>query len=350
LTPVVMLVAAMEADQRLPQDVREDLAMVRRNVELETRLIDDLLDLSRATSGKLRLQVQPLNVQELVQAVLVMVKSDVDQKSLKLECRWDATTDRVNGDPARLQQVIWNVLKNAIKFSPHQGTIRVRLSNPSDQLVQLEISDNGIGIDPSLLPRIFNAFEQGDNPTLPRQTGLGLGLTIAKSIVEMHEGMMRADSEGLGKGATFTVTLPAAPIEAGDTAASESTQSRAEPGTGVRVLLVEDHHETAIALRRLLQAHGHVVTIADSIASALHLVSVETFDLVISDIGLPDGTGHSLMKQIKQMRAIPGVALTGYGMQDDISHSRDAGFVEHVVKPVDISQLQSVISRVVQSR
>jgi PAS domain S-box-containing protein len=350
LTPVVMVVAAMEADTTLPQQVREDLAMVRRNVELETRLIDDLLDLSRVISGKLHLRAEPVSLKSLVKNVLEMVKSDVNQKSLAVHCQWIAKADRVHGDPVRLQQVIWNLIKNAIKFGKERGKIYVRLSNPDEQMLQLEIQDDGIGIQPSALPNVFNAFEQGDE-NAPRQAGgLGLGLAIAKAVVEMHGGSIRAESAGLGTGATMSVLLPVTAQELAAAPSADPEKRIDSDGSSFRVLLVEDHHETATILARLLRQYGHKVTIANTIASALQYASAEPFDIVISDIGLPDGTGHDLMKQIKERHSIPGVALTGYGMENDLRRSSETGFAEHVVKPVNIPHLQSVIRRVARSK
>jgi PAS domain S-box-containing protein len=348
LTPVVMVVGAMEADSTLPAQVREDLAMVRRNVELETRLIDDLLDLSRVISGKLRLRPEPVSVAGLVKNVLEMLKSDVNQKSLDVQCRWTAKTDRVNGDPVRLQQVIWNLVKNAIKFGKERGKIEVRLSNPDEQMLQLEIQDDGIGIEQSLLPGIFNAFEQGDATESRKAGGLGLGLTIAKAVVEMHGGVIGAESDGAGRGATVSVRLPVTPLEI--PAPSAVLRASGSEEASFKILLVEDHHETATILARLLQQYGHSVTIANTIASALQHASAQPFDVIISDIGLPDGTGHDLMKQIHERFSIPGVALTGYGMENDLRRSSEMGFAEHVVKPVNIAHLQSVITRVMQSK
>jgi PAS domain S-box-containing protein len=345
LSPVVMAVAALTMDTRLPADVHEDLAMIRRNVELETRLIDDLLDLSRAVTGKLRLQLEPVGVRALIEHVLQMVQSELQEKSLKVECAWLARQDCVMGDSARLQQVIWNVIKNAAKFSNKFGTIRVRLSNPDEQMLQFEVQDHGIGIDPVLLPRIFNAFEQGEAPAAAQLGGLGLGLSISKAVVEMHHGTVTAFSQGAGKGATITMRIPLTSLKVADVPKTAGNGSPSED-VGVRVLLVEDHQETGTVLARLLRKYGHHVKIADTMARALEFASSEPFDLIISDIGLPDGTGHDLMKQIKERFSIPGVALTGYGMEDDITRSHEVGFVEHVVKPVDIAQLQSVIRRV----
>ena len=359
LSPIVMTVAAMEMDASLPAQVREDLAMIRRNVELETRLIDDLLDLSRVITGKLRLRPEPVSMRGLIENVLKMVQSDVNRRSLQLQCKWSAHSDRVHGDPVRLQQVIWNVLKNAVKFSKERGKIEVRLLSADEAALRLEIEDHGIGIDPAVLPGIFDAFEQGDAAVSSQAGGLGLGLAIAKAIVEMHGGTMNAASDGIDQGTTVSVVLPTSTLElptstdssaAGTAAAGEGAGAGANIGRRdskcLRLLLVEDHSETALVLARLLQRYGHVVEVAGTVASALQLVATSPFDLILSDIGLPDGTGHELMQQVAQKYQIPGVALTGYGMEDDLNRSRDVGFAAHVVKPVDIAQLQSVIERV----
>lgn len=347
LTPVVMVVAAMEIDARLPSDVREDLAMVRRNVELETRLIDDLLDLSRVISGKLRMRAEPISTKSLIQNVLNMVSSDVNQKSLNVRCQWLASRDCVDGDPARLQQLIWNVIKNAVKFSSQRGEIAVRLWNSDDTTLQLEIRDRGVGINPALLTRIFNAFEQAETSSARQPGGLGLGLTISKAIVEMHGGDIRADSDGPGKGTTITVTLPVSTAQIAAPPAPAVSSDTSAANRKFRVLLVEDHRETATILAKLLERSGHTVAVAHTVESALSRASAEPFDLIISDIGLPDGTGHDLMRQIRKTCGIPGVALTGYGMEDDLNRSREFGFAEHIVKPVNLTHLQSVMDRVV---
>ena len=362
LSPIVMTVSALEMDASLPAEVREDLAMIRRNVELETRLIDDMLDLSRVITGKLRLRLEPVSMRGLIENVLKMVRSDVNRKSLEVQCTWAAQSDRLDGDPVRLQQVIWNVVKNAVKFSKERGRIEVRLLTAADeQTLRLEIEDHGIGIDPAVLPGIFDAFEQGDAAQSNRAGGLGLGLAIAKAIVEMHGGTMSAASAGVDRGTTVSVALPTSTLELPTSAAAAAAAGAGAPAASaaapsakidrrdskpLRLLLVEDHSETALVLARLLQRYGHEVEVAGTVASALQLVATNAFDLILSDIGLPDGTGHELMKQVAQKYGIPGVALTGYGMEDDLNRSRDVGFAAHVVKPVDVAQLQLVIERV----
>jgi PAS domain S-box-containing protein len=346
LSPIVMTVSAMAGDSSLPAQVREDLAMVRRNIELETRLIDDLLDLSRITSGKLRLQIERVGLHSLVDSVLEMLQSEVRQKSLKLRCDLVASTHFVDGDSARLHQILWNIIRNAIKFSHEGGTVSVRTCDTPGGFVVFEVRDEGVGIDADMLPRIFNAFEQGGPGDRQRPAGLGLGLTISKTLVEMHGGTLSVESDGLNRGSLFRVLLPLSKQEASAVGVASADVIRDFAAASLRLLLVEDHRETAAVLGRLLRQRAHQVMLAGSIAEALELASRYPFDVVVSDLGLPDGNGHELMKIIKQKYGIPGIALTGYGMEDDMTRSRAAGFVAHVVKPVSISHLESVIGQV----
>jgi len=352
LSPVLLSVAAMEIDEDLPFKFRQDVAMIRRNIDLETKLIDDLLDLSRVTSGKLRLALQPVRVHDLLRHVLQSSVSDMPGKKLNLETKFDARDDRINADPARLQQVFWNLLRNAVKFTPENGRITIRTWNdPLSREFNVEVRDTGVGIDTNVLPRIFDAFEQGNSRVTRQFGGLGLGLAIAKAVVEMHGGAISASSEGEGKGAAFTLRL-GKPVDA---AASDGDEKSLPPGhrrrrSLVRILLVEDHPDTARTLARLLIAIGYEVRVAINTSEALQLAEAEPFDIVISDIGLPDGTGHELMRQLREKHGLRGVALTGYGMEDDMRNSREAGFLDHVVKPIDVAQLEAVIQRVVEAK
>lgn len=354
LTPVVMTVTALEQSPELPDNVRADLAMVRRNVELESKLIDDLLDLSRVTAGKLPLHAQTVRVHDLVRHVADSCRSDTFGKRLRFELDLRATADTVRADPARLQQVIWNLVRNAIKFTPEHGTITLRTSNGAATTagappLVVEVRDSGIGIDPDVLPRVFNAFEQGD-PKLTRQFGgLGLGLAIARAIVDLHGGRIAADSPGAGQGATFTVELPTIAGHAPNSPSPAPSAAAGKPGP-VRVLLVEDHEDTRRILARLLKSSGYDVRTADCAAAALDLAASDRFDVMLSDIGLPDATGYDLMRQVRDRHAIPGIALSGYGMEEDVRRGREAGFADHVVKPVNLSHLESVLARVTGRR
>ena len=347
LSPVVMTIPAMELDPEMPFKFREDLAMVRRNIELEVKLIDDLLDLSRVTSGKLRLHVQPLRVHELLDHVVRSIAGETAAKGLRVRLEARAANDLLAGDPARLQQVFWNLLRNAVKFTPEGGEITVSTWNrDEDGRLMVEVKDTGVGIATEVLPRVFDAFEQGDVRMTRQFGGLGLGLAIAKAVVEMHGGAVSAASDGPGHGATFTVEL--AVTQGG---ADARARPAAAPSSGARqaqsrVLLVEDHPDTSRAMASLLTRSGYEVKSAHSVASALQLAAAEPFDIVVSDIGLPDATGYELMEQIRDRFGIRGIALSGYGMEEDMRKSREAGFVEHVIKPVNVVQLQAVIERV----
>jgi PAS domain S-box-containing protein len=347
LSPVVMTITAMENDPNLPEAFREDVAMMRRNIELEIRLIDDLLDLNRVTSGKMRLEVQPTRVHTAIKQAIQHCDGEMSAKKLNVRLDLQADNDLVNADPARLQQVFWNLLRNAAKFTPENGNIFIRTEN-ADGKVRVEVRDTGMGIASEFLNKVFDAFEQGDLRTTRQFGGLGLGLAICKAIMDMHSGTIHAHSDGPGTGATFTVELPAGGLVALEVLAPQPTANPAA-ARHLRILLVEDHPDTRNVLNRLLVASNYAVKAASNIESALQLAAAERFDIVVSDVGLPDGTGYDLMKQIRDRYGIKGIALTGYGMEEDQRRSREAGFLEHIVKPVNVSQLLAVIQRIARS-
>jgi len=347
LMPAYLTVASLAADASLPAPVREQLSNVRRNLELETRLIDDLLDLSRLISGKMNLRREPLNVNWLIERVAEIFKSDMYQKSLKLKLELSGN-GTVEGDASRLQQVLWNLLSNAIKFSQEGGDITIRTSNPLPDKLRVQIIDRGAGIEPQMMPKLFEAFEQGEAAMIRRQGGLGLGLSIAKPIVEAHGGKLEPQSDGPGKGATFTITLPVCDSPA-HLADAHTDGSDGQAKAPLRILLVEDHAETALLLKSILESSGHSVAIAGDVNSAIAQAEGAPFDIVVSDIGLPDGTGYDLMKRLHQRYELPGIALTGYGMDEDLQLSREAGFADHIIKPVDAFQLESALYRVVRA-
>jgi PAS domain S-box-containing protein len=347
LTPVVMTVAALEIDPGLPPNVRADLAMIRRNIGLETRLIDDLLDISRVIDGKMTLMIQPVEVHVLLNSVTDILASDIRTKRLRVEWDLRAADDHVQGDAARLQQVFWNLVKNAIKFTPDGGLITIRTWNEGPRRLFIQVQDSGIGIEPAALPRIFNAFDQGtDHAVTRRYGGLGLGLAISKAIVEMLGGSIRAESDGKQTGARMTIELTCS-------GGVERLINRIENRGGdddakgaLRVLLVEDHLDTLSALRKLLESGGFVVTTAMTVEAGFNLAEVHAFDVLVSDIGLPDGTGLDLMRRLRAAgHAFPGIAVTGYGMDRDVKSSLEVGFAAHLTKPVDLSQLAALIRR-----
>jgi PAS domain S-box-containing protein len=348
LSPVVMTVAAMERDPALPASFHKHLAMISRNIALETRLIDDLLDLNRVTSGKMRLDAQPTHVHAVLTQALQTCASETSAKKLNIHLDLQADNDLVNADSARLQQIFWNLLRNAAKFTPEGGSIFVRTENTGGK-VRVEVRDTGMGIEPEFLPKVFDAFEQASMKVTRQYGGLGLGLAICKAVMDMHGGAIRAHSQGAGMGATFTVELPVA-------SAIEQESDAAQPPSNesatrcLRVLLVEDHPDTREVLARQLQDSNHSVKMASSVEAALQLAAAERFDIVVSDLGLPDGSGYDLMKQLGDRYGIRGIAISGYGMEQDHRLSREAGFLEHIVKPVDVGQLTAAIQRIATGR
>ncbi len=345
LTPVLGAVSMLQGEAGLSQEMREDLAMIGRNVELQARLIDDLLDLTRISRGKLELCRRDVDVHAVLEGVFGICGSELNRKQIRFTAELEARNCFVRADPARLSQVFWNLLKNAVKFTPQLGTVTVRTSNPvkSPDHVRVEVTDNGIGIDPKNLARIFNAFEQGGQAITRQFGGLGLGLSICRALVQLHEGTISASSAGPNRGASFVVEIPAAaPAPATPLSQVDSPAEK----RNVRILLVEDHADTARLTANVLRRLNHEVRTAASVQLALQAVDAHSFDLVISDLGLPDGSGLDLMRQLSQQYGLKGICLSGYGMDQDIRASRDAGFVQHLIKPVSVEHLQSAIEQV----
>jgi signal transduction histidine kinase/ActR/RegA family two-component response regulator len=344
LTPVLTTVQTLELDGKLPPETREALRVVRRNVELEARLIDDLLDLTRIARGKLALSKQTTDAHEKLRHVIQICDGERRGKQIELRLELLAQRQWVQCDPARLQQVFWNLLKNAVKFTNTGGTVTVRTANRDDGSLRIDVIDTGVGIEPAILGRIFDAFEQGDKQVTRAFGGLGLGLAISKALVDLHGGKISAYSDGPGTGATFTLELatvaPPAPAET-------MIDLPARPQLKLSILLVEDHPDTAMALSRLLRGFGWKVRVAETVADAVAAADAEQFDLLISDIGLPDGSGLDLMKQLRAKRPVRGICLSGFGMEEDVKSSRDAGFLEHLTKPVNVAQLRKAIDRAV---
>ncbi|MEO6740534.1 MAG: PAS domain S-box protein [Chthoniobacteraceae bacterium] len=343
LTPVLMTASALEDDTTLPDEVREQLAMMRRNIELEARLIDDLLDLTRISHGKMQIAPVATDIHQLLEHTAEMVRSEGHGKQVRPVFRLEAARHHALVDPTRLQQVFWNVIKNALKFTPTGGCITVGTRNDAGGKIVVSVEDTGIGISAKALSHVFNAFEQGDVAGQHRYGGLGLGLAISRAIIEVHGGAIRADSAGAGRGATFTVCLatvdaPATPALASDT--------QTAPGRALRLLIVEDHEATRTVLTRLLTRSGHHITAATTMREALTAFAAERFDAVISDLGLPDGSGLDLMREIQRQRPVPAIALSGYGMEDDLRQTKAAGFSAHLVKPVNLDQLRLLLDRI----
>ena len=340
LTPVLLFASALEKMHSLPPEVRADLSMIRQQVQLEARLIDDLLDLTRIQRGKFLLNLQAVSVHEILRRVAALSGAQALSNELHLGLELTAPRDQVMGDPTRLQQVFGNLISNAIKFTPAGGSIVISTRNEQDELV-IDVTDTGIGIASDALGRVFNAFEQVEQSITRKYGGLGLGLTIGKAIVEHHHGTLHAASDGNGCGSRLTVRLPinaSATVETSYDPASPSAQHG-------RVLLVEDHPSTRNALQRLLRKVGYEVIAADSVASAVAAGRQTAFDILLCDIGLPDGTGHDVIGQLKAGRSFRAIALSGFGSDDDIRRSLDAGFEQHLIKPADLPTLRAALAR-----
>jgi two-component system, chemotaxis family, CheB/CheR fusion protein len=348
LTPVLLRVAALARSPDLPEFLRADLQMIQRNVELEAKLIDDLLDLTRVSRGKLTLHLEAVDVHDLLEHTIAICSEGLEGRTLAIGFEPGAAGRHVRADAARLQQVFWNLLKNAVKFTPAGGTVRVVTRNPEPERIEVAVIDPGIGIAPEDLPRLFNAFEQG-NPAITRTFGgLGLGLAICKALVDQHGGTLSGLSPGRGQGATFTVSLSTVPApEAAQPAGAAA--GPADPAA-LRLLLVEDNEPTLQVMADLLELAGHDVKPAATLRAALDLAARHTFDLVVSDLGLPDGSGFNLMRELRDRYGLQGIAVSGFGMEEDLRRSREAGFHEHLVKPVDIDKLKAAIARAAAAR
>jgi signal transduction histidine kinase/response regulator RpfG family c-di-GMP phosphodiesterase len=339
LTPVLTSVIALEQEENLPAETRASLQMIHRNVELEARLIDDLLDLTRISKGKVQLNLEEVDAHLLLQSALEICQTEIDHKHLSLETDFAAEEVRLEADPARLQQIFWNLIKNAVKFTPEGGRLGIRTANDEGQL-RVQISDSGMGIDAETLPKIFNAFEQGERTRLG---GLGLGLAISKALVETHKGQLIGESAGKNQGATFTASFPLAKNHSGASAANPPSSPAARKS--MRVLLVEDHEDTNRSLTSLLRRRGYLVQAARSVQGALELAAKERFDVLVSDIGLPDGSGIDVMQALNSEHPVFGIALTGFGMEEDVRRSHAVGFHHHLIKPVDLNRLDALLQR-----
>jgi signal transduction histidine kinase/ActR/RegA family two-component response regulator len=359
LTPVLSTVQAIESEPDLPESMRPSIEMIKRNVELEARLIDDLLDLTRVARGKLELDMQVADAHQAMRHAIDICRDEVGGKGLRLHAELSAAGHFVHADSARLQQVFWNLIKNAVKFTPTGGQVWIRSENvrpaEGEARLRVEVRDSGIGIEPHLLERIFDAFEQGEPSITRRFGGLGLGLSISKALIDAQGGRLTAASEGKDRGATFMVELPVvpAPLPPKPDAVRPANAAGifAAPGVALRILLVDDHEDTARAMARLLRRLGHRVTTAHTMAEAVAEYDREGgADLLISDIGLPDGSGLELIRELQARTnsnggsgPVRGIALSGFGMADDVRKSKDAGFFDHLTKPINFQKLEATI-------
>jgi PAS domain S-box-containing protein len=351
LTPVMAAVsAALRADHG-PPNMKKTFAMIARNIEAERRLIDDLLDTTRIAHGKLRVDRAPIDLHGVVEEAIDLLESDLKRKNLAVLVDLAADQCWVYADGGRLRQVFWNLLQNAVKFSAEGSHITVCSWN-RDKDLMVEVTDTGVGMEPEAMNRLFTPFHQvrpSADADMPSRAGLGLGLAISRGIVELHEGHIHATSPGLGRGSRFIVELPTIAPPAAATCATPGPASLTptpEPMTAPqrRILLVEDDPDTAETLADLLRSEGFNIFVATSVNAALER-DVAEVDLVLSDIGLTDGSGLDLMRQIRTKKNVPGIALSGYASEADIQASQEAGFSAHLVKPVSLEKLVATIRR-----
>ena len=349
LSPILFAVERMEG-LGIDHETRELTGIIRRNVEVEARLIDDLLDVTRLGQGKIELRKRSVDAHECMRDAIALCQPMIEERKITVETRLNAADSWVLADPVRLQQIIWNLLQNAVKFSASNGAISVVSEGSSGEgKLQIRVVDHGVGIAPEFLAHVFEPFTQGEEPLRRRFGGLGLGLAISRRLAEMHNGILTATSDGHGHGATFALTLPTVekPTKAKPPHGMERRKPT-EPGRRLRILLVDDHTETREGLERLLQRQGYLVESAVDMTSALRAADSQEFDLLISDLGLPDGSGHEVMERLRGRQSIKGIAISGFGAQDDLDKSKASGFSEHLLKPFEFARLREVIQQLTQ--
>ena len=333
-------------------ELEHGLEVIERNANIQTQLIDELLDVSRIISGKMRLEMQPVRLPDIIEAALAVVAPMAKSKEIRIEQALDTSAGPVSGDPGRLQQVVWNLLTNAIKFTPPGGRIQIGLDR-SRYEAEITIADNGAGIKPDFLPYVFDRFRQGDATTTRRHGGLGLGLSIVRQLVELHGGTVHVDSPGERQGSTFHVSLPLSTAHEG----AKNLHHDPRPAAARRaricsracaVLVVDDEPDARDLVARLLVERGAVVRSAGSAAEALERLAEFRPQIFIGDIGMPEQDGYDLMRRIRGQgltaKQMPAVALTAFARADDRQRALSAGYQVHVAKPVNASELTSLVA------
>jgi PAS domain S-box-containing protein len=337
------------------EDHAKALDTIERNARAQAQLIDDLLDVSRIITGKLRMDVRPSDPNAFIDAAVEAVRPAAEAKGVRVQKVMDTGTVAIPGDPVRLQQVVWNLLSNAIKFTPRGGRVQIRSERVNSHL-EIIVTDTGQGISPDFLPHVFDRFRQADQKTSRQHGGMGLGLAIVRHLVELHGGTVQAASDGVGQGATFTVQLPISPIyllddsggrvhpAARDLLPAHESTDRLD---GLNILIVDDEPDTRELLRQGLEYCGAVVRVTGSAAEALAALANEVPDIVISDIGMPGVDGYDLIRQIRSLqteqgRRVAAIALTAYTRVEDRLHALRAGYDMHVPKPVELTELCAV--------
>jgi CheY-like chemotaxis protein/nitrogen-specific signal transduction histidine kinase len=333
------------------------VATIERNARSQSQIIDDLLDVSRIITGKLRLQIEPVDLIQIIDAALDSIRPAADAKEIVIERRLDPGAAQAKGDPHRLQQIVWNLLSNAVKFTPRGGRVEVGLARWRSQ-TEIRVTDTGMGISPAFLSHVFDRFRQADSSSTRSHGGLGLGLAIVRHLVELHGGTVDARSDGDGRGATFLVRLPVPATTF--TAAPEPAPARAaladvasQELEGVNILLVDDEPDTREVMPAVLERFGARVSVAASAAEAMTLLQRSGADVLVADIGMPGEDGYSLIGRVRALtgsvRDLPAIALTAYAGEADRRRAMEAGFHLHLAKPVEPAELVSAVAALTQS-
>lgn len=349
--------ASLLRQKTLPNEERErGLETIERNARAQSQIINDLLDMSRIVSGKLHLEVQSIHLHEVIESAIEAVRPPAEARQIRLTAMLDTSIGLTRGDPNRLQQVLWNLLTNALKFTPTGGRVQVILERVNSH-VEIVVEDSGVGIRPEFLPFVFERFRQADASTTRRFGGLGLGLSIVRNLVELHGGSVRVKSPGEGQGATFIVALPLSVV-------GPETARRAEPRTesevaldaielprldGASILVVDDEPDTRLLLKRLLEDRGAKIVTASSATEALAALAREKIDLLVSDIGMPRMDGYQLIAQVRaqdgqRSAPLPAIAVTAYARPEDRQRSLLAGYQSHISKPLEARELIAAIA------
>ncbi|HEV3211722.1 MAG TPA: PAS domain S-box protein [Chthoniobacterales bacterium] len=363
LNAVLGWAAALRAGHSLTEELEQGLETIERNARIQAQIIEDLLDMSRIISGKVRLDVQRVDLPTVVAEAIDTVSASASAKGVRLQAIIDPLNAPVTGDPNRLQQVFWNLLSNAIKFTPKGGRVQVLLERV-DSHVEVSVIDTGEGISPEFLPYIFNRFQQADASTTRRHGGLGLGLAIVKQLVELHGGSVRVKSSGIGKGTTFIVSLPVTvlhPLQEPWERGHPQSKPRDLPSIpaisldNVSVLVIDDELDARNLLKLLLESAGAVVYLASSAEQGMEHLLTKSMDVLICDIGMPDVDGYSLMRRIRalddgQKSQVAAVALTAYARLEDRTEAMRAGFQNHLPKPVEPAELLAVVHSLANPR
>jgi signal transduction histidine kinase/ActR/RegA family two-component response regulator len=349
LNAIVGWAAVLRQGKLSQEEVRAAIEVVDRNAKTQARLIEDLLDTNRIVSGKISLEIQIVDPAKVLDDALASVAPAADAKGVRMQAAVDSTPLAVHGDPARLQQIVWNLLSNAVKFTPGGGTVTARLE-PAGSRLRLTVSDTGQGIDPRLLEHIFDRFAQADATTTRRHGGLGLGLAIVRHLVELHAGTVRAESAGPGKGATFIVELPLIAVQPPAPTALPGAVSPEAGLAGVKVLVVEDEADSRELMRVTLEASGAQVHCAANAREGLAALERERPHVLLSDIGMAGMDGYELLRQVRERPAqrggrVPAAAITAFASEKDRREALEAGFQEHLVKPLDPAALRAVVAR-----